>query len=122
MDFENNNRNPRDRVDPEMLKKLLGDIDKNMNLFNGENNLLMPLPENRYMNNNENSMPNNQNMERGAMPNPNSCNKTIRPLAMVYSPYQQWCNIYDPSTAFERGTIFSELDFPFYQTICSKRK
>lgn len=35
------------------------------------------------------------------------------PLAMAYVPYQQWKNIYDPTEAFKRGTIFKELDLPF---------
>jgi len=35
------------------------------------------------------------------------------PLAMVYSPIQNWRNIYDNETALMRGTIFEELDLPF---------
>lgn len=34
-------------------------------------------------------------------------------LAMVYSPYQEWQNIYDGEKSLERGTIFAELDKPF---------
>ena len=36
-----------------------------------------------------------------------------RPLAMVYSPVQEWRDLYDSETGHERGTIFKELDFPF---------
>ncbi|MBE6575959.1 MAG: spore coat associated protein CotJA [Ruminococcaceae bacterium] len=34
-------------------------------------------------------------------------------LAMVYSPCQSWCGIYDPETALRRGTLFKALDKPF---------
>ena len=34
-------------------------------------------------------------------------------LAMVYSPYQHWRNLYDEVDGFARGTIFRELDKPF---------
>ena len=35
------------------------------------------------------------------------------PLAMVYSPYQHFRDIYTPELALDRGTLFSELDLPF---------
>lgn len=35
------------------------------------------------------------------------------PLAMVYSPLQEFREIYTPNVALERGTVFSELDLPF---------
>ena len=35
------------------------------------------------------------------------------PLASVYSPLQDWREIYDPDTALKRGTVFKELDLPF---------
>ena len=34
------------------------------------------------------------------------------PLAMAYVPLQQWGQTYDEEKAFERGTIFPELDLP----------
>ncbi len=34
-------------------------------------------------------------------------------LAMVYSPYQHWQNVYDHDKGFSRGTIFRDLDMPF---------
>lgn len=37
-----------------------------------------------------------------------------RSLAMVYAPVQAWHNAYDPQTALRRGTLFRELDMPFY--------
>ena len=35
------------------------------------------------------------------------------PLAMAYVPWQRWRDIYEPSKALSRGTIFAELDLPF---------
>lgn len=34
------------------------------------------------------------------------------PLAMAYVPYQKFDTVYNPDQAFDRGTIFPELDFP----------
>ena len=38
------------------------------------------------------------------------------PLAMVYSPIQEWRELYDNETGLARGTIFKELDLPFTAT------
>ena len=37
-------------------------------------------------------------------------------LAIVYSPYQSFTGLFDPMTALCKGTLFSELDKPFYGT------
>lgn len=53
------------------------------------------------------------------------CDKTEEPaetqrkccgnsLAMVYSPYQEWKHLYEIDDGFEKGTIFKELDKPFF--------
>ena len=42
-----------------------------------------------------------------------SCASKNCPLAMVYSPFQEWESTYDAMLALERGTIFPELDKPF---------
>lgn len=39
----------------------------------------------------------------------NSC-----PLAMAYVPWQSWNQTYDPPKALDRGTLFPELDLPFF--------
>lgn len=41
------------------------------------------------------------------------------PLAMVYSPVQRFENLYDPEEGLAAGTIFRDLDFPFYPAGCS---
>ena len=38
---------------------------------------------------------------------------TDLPLAMAYIPMQKWRDLYDPEMAFDRGTVFQELDKPF---------
>ena len=35
------------------------------------------------------------------------------PLAMAYVPFQQWENPLPMAEGFQKGTIFSELDYPF---------
>ena len=40
-------------------------------------------------------------------------------LAMVYPVKQEWCDIYDVEIALINGTIFNQLNKPFYPTGCS---
>ena len=43
------------------------------------------------------------------------------PLAMVYAPRQRWRNAYSPDEALIRGTMFAELDKPFYPSrVCGE--
>jgi hypothetical protein len=35
------------------------------------------------------------------------------PLAMAYVPFQQWGRIYSDDEAFDTGTLFPDLNFPF---------
>lgn len=43
------------------------------------------------------------------------------PLAMAYIPMQEWRNLYDLESGFGQGTLFKELDFPFYPTSCPRK-
>ena len=55
--------------------------------------------------------------EQGVIGNSHPCGENGvegRSLAMVYAPIQSWGNIYDPQTALTRGTLFRELDMPFF--------
>ncbi len=38
------------------------------------------------------------------------------PLAMAYVPWQKWQNIYEAEKGFCNGTIFQDLNLPFYGT------
>ena len=44
-----------------------------------------------------------------------------RPIAMVYGVNQSFVSIYDPELALETGTIFEELNKPFYYTGCRSK-
>lgn len=35
-------------------------------------------------------------------------------LAMMYVPFQRFENLYEPEKALSRGTLFADLDLPFY--------
>ena len=35
------------------------------------------------------------------------------PIAMTYTPMQQWKTTYSPAEALKRGTVFPELELPF---------
>jgi len=37
-------------------------------------------------------------------------------LAMMYVPFQRFQNLYEPDKALTRGTLFADLDLPFYGT------
>ena len=41
-------------------------------------------------------------------------------LAMVYSPHQEFDELYDHATALCRGTLFTELDKPFFGGRCQR--
>ncbi|NBK18080.1 spore coat associated protein CotJA [Anaerotruncus sp. X29] len=40
-------------------------------------------------------------------------------LAMLYSPWQEWEDVYELPEAIRRGTIFPGLDKPFLEGACS---
>lgn len=45
------------------------------------------------------------------------------PLAMAYVPFQKWKNVYDASAGLQAGTIFKDLELPFYgyKNMCGMR-
>lgn len=43
-----------------------------------------------------------------------SCLCKNAPLAMVYAPRQRFRELYAPEEALMAGTLFKELDYPFY--------
>ena len=69
---------------------------------------------------------NNQAPRREERPNQiteqDSCNYACANnthLAMVYPVKQEFCDIYDVEIALINGTIFNQLNKPFYPTGCS---
>ena len=51
--------------------------------------------------------------EGGAMPDADGGGVYGKSLAMVYSPYQHFGELYEQGEALCRGTVFRELDKPF---------
>lgn len=43
------------------------------------------------------------------------------PVGMAYVPMQSFRMLMDEEEAFQKGTIFSELDYPFLMTKCARR-
>lgn len=71
-------------------------------------------------------MPNQGSSMRNNMQNHSGCGCTDRtstsddrhidqfPIGMAYVPWQCFRDMYDPHVGLSRGTIFKELDYPFY--------
>lgn len=63
--------------------------------------------------------PNRPNMPN--KPEPRQEKEEDMTLAMAYVKWQKWQNLYKPDEGFCKGTIFEELDLPFYgRRCCSK--
>lgn len=69
--------------------------------------------------NNSVSPETNNNASNNHNNNHNNSHNTDTSLAMVYAVKQAWQNIYDPEIALVNGTIFEELNKPFYHSGCS---
>ncbi len=86
-------RTPRDRINEEMLRRLLEDEQASCACGN--------------------TRVSQTRSESGSCMH--GCERVSdgMPLAMVYSPCQIWRGIYDCETALRRGTLFKELDKPW---------
>lgn len=79
----------------------------NFNLFDDMDGLVLRERENSLKH--QNFRPNHSGGNNGSTPRfPQNT-----PLAMAYVPFQQWGEVYPEDEAFNRGTLFPELDFPF---------
>lgn len=65
-----------------------------------------------YRNNNMSYTNNRQPIERVTKKD----SLSDMPIAMAYVPWQKWQNIYDAEKGFSNGTIFQDLNLPFYGT------
>lgn len=79
----------------------------NFNLFDDMDGLVLRERENSLGMN----MKNHNNMS--AMNGRTSSFPKNTPLAMSYVPFQQWGEVYDEDEAFNAGTLFPELNYPF---------
>ena len=132
MEPYNDNRTPLERIDDCFLAELLD--------YDGVQCKISELSDMRVKGNcgcnNMNSIP---RPERTVQNPPCTCNENHNcgntedstfnvpklkgyPLAMAYSPFQEFEDIYDCETAHKRGTIFKALDFPFYGGACDSSK
>lgn len=110
MDEQMDYRTPRDRISEEMLRILLAEEEKN-----GTAEVMARTcgcgcgSRNTRMRGRE---------EKGT--SFDTCDTETKGVhfAMVYSPYQPFCNLYEPEVGLENGTIFRDLHFPFYPTKC----
>lgn len=121
-----NRSTPRDRLDPRMLEKLSHEQHRDNNGGCGcdgrehhthtEMRSACPITPQCGA---RNEMPNGCGCGCGYEPDgnmyPTDFNTT---LAMVYSPLQEFQNLYCEEEALIAGTIFKELDKPFYGPKC----
>ena len=59
------------------------------------------------------TLPENTQNGEGCGNNDGGWGLRSHPLAMVYSPLQEFRELYTPDVALDRGTLFAELDLPF---------
>ena len=52
---------------------------------------------------------------------PEERGETERPIGMVYGVEQKFYRLYEPELSLEIGTIFEELNKPFYPTGCKSK-
>ena len=104
---------PRDRLDESLLTRIAAE-DSSCNICN----------QNRKRQGcgcNQSIMPRNDGNDCGCENNDNELydNGDFNfALAMAYSPYQEWQNLFCEEEGFVVGTIFKELDKPFYGQKC----
>ena len=97
MYMDNDTQTPRDRIGDEMLRRMLDRTERSA----------PDLPPSERMN------PACTPKQRWGLEN--------HPLGMVYSPLQNFQNLYDRELALQHGTIFRELDLPFLGESVAKR-
>ena len=124
MNVKNENFTPRERVNRELLDRMLADSAKEeaANPYPATPAMACYRHENRHCP--VNYANRNQCAPQREESAPNICRTPVYPgvsLAMVYSPCQAFADLYEPEAALERGTIFRELDKPFYPTPCQER-
>ena len=134
MKVKNENFTPRERVNRELLDRMLAESARQ----DAADNTPLPYPstrpypatpamacscreERRSRENYSNRHPSCPQADAATHA---TCRTPVYPgvsLAMVYSPCQAFADLYEPEAGIERGTIFKELDKPFYPTPCSER-
>ncbi len=103
---ENDVRTPRERVDDELLRRMAHGQSRAATvgarpMKGGCSCPIQPRVQDRY------------DCRGSLRDGGNIWQKHDLPLAMVYSPYQHWRDVYDCEKGLSRGTIFRDLDKPF---------
>lgn len=97
MDYRNDCRTPRDRIDSDMRRRVTCGC-----TAGGRSDVMSGNTVRRTQNARDNG----------------GCN--MPSLAMVYSPYQKFTDLYEVSEALDAGTIFRQLDLRFYGEKCCR--
>lgn len=116
---ENNDyRTPRDRISNDFRNKLFADnSEETLETFLGIN-------ENRNCQCNRTKEADQREYcgcEKKRFGANNTWSSTL-PLAMVYSPFQKFENLYCEEEALEKGSLFSDLYLPFEAFCCGQKR
>lgn len=115
-----NRSTPRDCLDPRMLDRLM----EQSHLHNEGGCGCEAESQELRQERSSCSVCNNERIGRNTDPRVCGCENDHYPsefnyaLAMVYSPKQEWQNLYCEEEGMKAGTIFKELDKPFYGSKC----
>ncbi len=82
----------------------------NFNLFDDMDGLILRERENSQF---HRTNPQRINNPVEGMSGSESAFPAHTPLGMAYVPFQQWGDVYPEDKAFECGTLFPQLNFPF---------
>lgn len=132
MNYRNENATPRDRYCGECFSEKHNASDA----YHRQNNCDYAKEEYRgscnkvynqinhtvHKRSNTNYCPITRNSTNGVCGRNNGYLTRETPIAMVYSPVQVWKELYDPETGLINGTIFKELDLPFYPISCRRKE
>lgn len=133
MDYRKNNYTPRDRVDDEMLARLLGDEEESVGHY-GKTSRNQRSNSCGCRNRNSNERPTPYRMARQEQieqdhdkdsDNDGCCCEdnemcevstclSGKHLAMAYHPDHEFDNMFEVDDALSHGTLFKGLEFPFY--------
>ena len=135
MEYRNYYSTPRDSVSDDMLTELLrenepvrDDVLTDNRQMHGQVQRMENPPQNMH-GDMPNGTPNGTPNCRGIYPAVPAMAEAQRwvnprlegnPLAMVYSPDQEWEGIYEAENALRQGTLFKKLDLDFCRACCGK--
>ncbi len=127
MNFEFENRIPRDRIDRDTLRLILAMEDENgtasgfdCGCTSSKGHTSQNIRGSSARHGAESSVARNASAGTCGCGNQDDNGNSVTlpplhgyPLAMVYSPYQDFRDLYEADAALARGTLFRELDKPF---------